>query len=143
MWSMHVRSQSCLTLCDPVDHSPAGSSVHGTLQARTLERVAISSSRDLPDPGLEPASLCLLPWQVGSVPLCHLRNRKYGEVIIIYVQVLNCGGQCPDPHVIQGSTLNSLLGSFKIKIPSPVAVSMSSKAFRVHSPTVTTSIYSD
>ena len=36
--------QSCLTLCDPIDCSPPGSSVHGILQARTLERVAISFS---------------------------------------------------------------------------------------------------
>ena len=36
--------QSCPTLCDPIDSSPAGSSVHGILQARTLEWVAISSS---------------------------------------------------------------------------------------------------
>ena len=36
---------SCLTLCDPMDHSPPGSSVHGILQARILEWVAISSSR--------------------------------------------------------------------------------------------------
>ena len=32
-------NQSCLTLCNPVDHSPPGSSVHGILQARILERV--------------------------------------------------------------------------------------------------------
>ena len=37
--------QSCPTLCDPMDCSLPGSSVHGTLQARTLEWVAISSSR--------------------------------------------------------------------------------------------------
>ena len=36
--------QSCLTLCDPIDGSPPGSSVHGILQARTLEWVAISTS---------------------------------------------------------------------------------------------------
>ena len=36
--------QSCLTLCDPIDGSPPGSSVHGILQARKLEWVAISSS---------------------------------------------------------------------------------------------------
>ena len=34
--------QSCLTLCDPIDGSPLGSSVPGILQARTLEWVAIS-----------------------------------------------------------------------------------------------------
>ena len=36
--------QSWPTLCDPIDGSPPGSSVHGILQARTLEWVAISSS---------------------------------------------------------------------------------------------------
>ena len=37
--------QSYLILCDPVDHSPPGSSVHGILQARIRERVAMPSSR--------------------------------------------------------------------------------------------------
>ena len=36
--------QSCLTLCDPIDSSPAGSPIPGILQARTLEWVAISFS---------------------------------------------------------------------------------------------------
>ena len=38
--------QSCPTLCDSVDCSPPGSSVHGILQPRILERVAISFSRE-------------------------------------------------------------------------------------------------
>ena len=38
--------QLCLTLCDPMDCSLPGSSVHGILQARTLERVVISSFRE-------------------------------------------------------------------------------------------------
>ena len=43
---MHAKSpQSCLTLGDPMDCSPPGSSVHGILQVRILEWVAISSSR--------------------------------------------------------------------------------------------------
>ena len=36
--------QSCPTLCDPIDGSPPGSPVPGTLQARTLEWVAVSFS---------------------------------------------------------------------------------------------------
>ena len=36
--------QSCQTLCNPIDGSPAGSPVPGTLQARILEWVAISFS---------------------------------------------------------------------------------------------------
>ena len=38
-------SRSCLTLCDPVAYSPAGSSVHGSLQARMLEWAAMPSVR--------------------------------------------------------------------------------------------------
>ena len=36
---------SSVQLCDPMNHSPPGSSVHGILQARTLEWVALSYSR--------------------------------------------------------------------------------------------------
>ena len=42
----HAKSiQSCLTLCDPMNCYPPGSSVHGLLQARILEWVAMLSSR--------------------------------------------------------------------------------------------------
>ena len=49
--------QSFLTLCDPMDRSPPGSSVHGLLRARMLEWIALTSSVDLPNPGIEPTSL--------------------------------------------------------------------------------------
>ena len=52
-------TQSCPTLCDPMDCSPPGSSVQGVLQARILEWVAIPFSRDLPDSGIEPGSPAL------------------------------------------------------------------------------------
>ena len=38
--------QSCSTLCDPIDGSPPGFSVHGIFQARVLEWVAIALSRE-------------------------------------------------------------------------------------------------
>ena len=47
-------TQSCLTLCDTMDCSPPGCSVHGILQARILEWVAISFSRGSSHPGIEP-----------------------------------------------------------------------------------------
>ena len=48
---MHAKwLQSCLTLCDPKDGSPPGSSVHGILQARMLEWVPISFSRGSSQP---------------------------------------------------------------------------------------------
>ena len=51
--------QLCPTVCDTRDCSSPGSSVHGILLARILECVAISSSRDLFNPGIEPASPAL------------------------------------------------------------------------------------
>ena len=44
-------TQSCLTLCDPIDYI-----VHGILQARILEWVAIPLSGDLPNTGIKPRS---------------------------------------------------------------------------------------
>ena len=52
--------QSCLTLCDPMEYT-----AHGILQARILEWVAVSFSRDLPNPGIKPRSPTL---QVDSLP---------------------------------------------------------------------------
>ena len=55
---MHAKSLLLgPTLCDPVNCSWPGSSVHGILQARLLEWVVMTSSRGLPDPGIEPLSL--------------------------------------------------------------------------------------
>ena len=61
--------QSCLTLCDPTDSSPPGSSVPGILQARTLEWVAISSSDawkwKLKVKSLSCVQLLATPWTVA------------------------------------------------------------------------------
>ena len=61
-------AQSCPTLCDPVDCSPPGSSIHGILQARVLEWDAICSPGDLPDPGIEPRSPALQADALTSEP---------------------------------------------------------------------------
>ena len=58
--------QSCLTLCDPIDGSPPGSSVPGILQARTLEWVAISFSNawkwKMKGKSLSRVQLLATPW---------------------------------------------------------------------------------
>ena len=73
--------QLCPTLCNPIDCNSPGSSVHGILQIKILEWVAIPSSRgssrsgDLSDSGIFPIQglrlhlLCILHWQAGSLPL--------------------------------------------------------------------------
>ena len=60
MCCCRLIAQSCLTLCDPLDCSPPGSSVHGILQARILAWVAMPSPPgDLPDQGIKPGSPAL------------------------------------------------------------------------------------
>ena len=62
-------AQSYLTLCDAMDCSPPGSSVHGILQASIPEWVAMPSSRGSSQ-AREPVRVsCFLHWQVGSLPL--------------------------------------------------------------------------
>ena len=85
-----VVAKSCPTLGDPVDCSPPGSSVYGIFQARILEWIAISFSRDLLNPGIEPRSSAM--WAdsllsespgkpkitgVGNLGLLHCRRILY------------------------------------------------------------------
>ena len=64
--------QSCPTLCDPMDYSLPGSSVHGIPQERILEWVAIPFSGDLPNPAFKPRSSTLwadsLPFEPPGKP---------------------------------------------------------------------------
>ena len=65
-------AQSCPALCDFMDCSPPGSSVHGITPARILEWAAISSSRGIfPTQGSNPRLLWLLHWKVDSLSLKH------------------------------------------------------------------------
>ena len=62
--------QSCLTLCDPMDCSQPGPSVHGISQARRLEWVAHALLQgNFLTQGWNPCLSGLLRRQVGSVPL--------------------------------------------------------------------------
>ena len=63
------RIHSC-ALCDTMGCSPPGSSVHGILQARILEWIAMPSSRDLPNQGI-------FPTQGSYLGLLHCRQILY------------------------------------------------------------------
>ena len=65
--------QSCPTLCNPMDCSLPGSSVHGILQARIYwSGLPFPSPEDLPDPGIDLESPAAPASQVDSLPLSHL-----------------------------------------------------------------------
>ena len=64
-----MLSLQYLTLCDHMDHSPPGSSIHGILQARILEWLSNFLLQGIfPTQGSNPHLLHLLHWQVGSLP---------------------------------------------------------------------------
>ena len=64
--------ESCPNLCNPMDCSPPGSSVHGIFQARMLELLPFPSPEDPPDLGIESTSLVSPVLADNSLPLCHL-----------------------------------------------------------------------
>ena len=69
---MHAQSfQSCLTLCDSMDHSLPGSSVHGLLEAKYWSVLPYPPAGDLPNPGIEPSSPATPTLQVDSLALSH------------------------------------------------------------------------
>ena len=60
-----LHAKSLQSLCDPMDCSIPGFSVHWILQARILSGLLCLPPRDLPDPGIEPESPAL---QADSLP---------------------------------------------------------------------------
>ena len=88
---MRAKSlQLCLTLCDPMDCSPLGSSVHGILQARIPEWAAMRSSRGSSDSGIEPASLvapalagALHHWRHLGSQRCSLADSSYFSTVTV------------------------------------------------------------
>ena len=87
---MCVKSlQSCLTLCDTMNCSPPGSPVHGILQARMLEWVAMPSSRGSSqsrDPNYV-SYVCLLHWHAVSLPLTPALGSLY-VCMHVYIQYI-------------------------------------------------------
>ena len=69
-------SQSCLTLCNPMDCGPPGSSIHGVLQARRPEWLPFPPPVDLPDPGMEPWFPAL---QTDSLALSHQGSPRFQQ----------------------------------------------------------------
>ena len=70
--TVHAQYFSCVQFFEtPQTSAPPGSSVHGIFQARILEWVAISFSRDLSNPGIEPVSPKSPASQEYSLPLSH------------------------------------------------------------------------
>ena len=95
--------QSCLTLCNPIDGSPPGSTVPGILQARTLEWVAISFSNawkwKVKVKSLSRVQLFVTPWTVAhqAPPSMGFSRQEYWS-----------GVPLPSPHTVPSLTQKAL-----------------------------------
>ena len=65
LWFQSLYSR--VRLFQPYGLQPTGSSIHGISQASIVKWLAISFSRGLSDPGMNPCLLCLQHWQVVSL----------------------------------------------------------------------------
>ena len=87
-------AQSCPTLCNSMDCSLSDSSIHGSLQERILEWVAMPFSRGSSQPSCWMlVSRIFLHWQMGSLPLVppgkpllYIENSKYMVYVVIKVK---------------------------------------------------------
>ena len=75
---MYAKSfQLCLTLCNPMDCSPPGSSVHGDSPGKNIGVGCHALLQGIfPIQGSNPHLLCLLLWQAGSLPLAPLGKSR-------------------------------------------------------------------
>ena len=80
-------TQSCLTLCNPMDCSTPGSPDRGVLQARILEWVAIPFSGDLPNPEIEPGSRVGLPQCRGILYYLSHQGWDLDETSVTILQI--------------------------------------------------------
>ena len=85
--SEHEVAQSCPTLCDPIDCSPPGSFLHGILQARILEWVAISFSRESSRPRDRTQVFCIVDRRFTVWATRELYSRSLLVIYFIYSSV--------------------------------------------------------
>ena len=84
-----------MTLCDPIDCSPLGSSAHGTLSGKsTGVGCHFFLQGNLPDLGIKPLSPILLHWQANSLPLSHLGSPLYIRYQFSSVQFSSVSQSC-------------------------------------------------
>ena len=95
IYFIYVLSHSVMPIpCDPIDYSLPGSSVHGILQARILEWVAMQPG-DLPNPGIKPRSPTLQADSLPSEP--QGKPVLYIVVYIMSIPIPNHPAPTPTP----------------------------------------------
>ena len=128
---MCLIAQLCLTLCNPMDCNPSGSSVHGDFQATMLECIANPAPGDLPNSGIKSGSPTLqadsLPpepsgniyWSIKIISLLEMLMKLMENMFTLYVET---DSECLKTRILgrhgQGPSLNTL-GSILILEGTP------------------------
>ena len=107
--------QSCLTLCDPIDGSPLGSSVPGILQARVLEWVAIAFSESSPINLSNLLVLPLVPTAIGSDSCNNTFHYNYIYLTISFTRTYSLKSKLDSPS--QHQLVDSSLKEFVKRLP--------------------------
>ena len=135
-----MLSQSCQTLCDPLDCSPPGSSVHGIFQARVLEWSAITfswpaqslqSRPTLCDPHRRQATSLPRPWDSPGKNTgvgCHFllqcmkvkSESEFAQLCPTLSDPMDCSLLGCSIHGIFQANLDSILKNGDITLPTKV-----------------------
>ena len=118
----HACVLSCVCLCDPMDHNLPGSSVHGIVQARILEWLAISSSRVSSWPRDQIHGACITGGFFTSEPPG--KPHRHVLLLLLLLSHLSCPTLCnPLDGSPPGSTVPGILQERHwngLRFPSPV-----------------------
>ena len=128
---------SCLTFCDPMHCSPPGSSVHGILQARIVEWVAISFSTGAWAPSYQTSPPGPSHWHMRWGAACPL-----SEPMVYPLCVYSCCFFCPNAHPPASLSVQTIwdLGS----LPRlSLCTALSTLSQRLHSVQFSHSVMSD
>ena len=129
-------TQLCLTLCDHMDCSPPGSSVHGILQARILEWVAIAFSRGFSQPRdrIWVSSMAGIFFTIWSIRWCLLRHPASRTWAAKWIHSrLEAGKSSPGPGQQQIPKDNKSGTLHEVSWPDYLTVKPSTNKLHIHS----------
>ena len=133
--------QSCLTLCDPMDRSPPGSSVHGISQAGILEWLAISSSRGSSWARDRTSSLASPALAVEFFTTSTTwETHPQSTISQLFISAVHSCRVCTVPHVSPAHDYNHLRGSGDCLVVYPKSLITGIFGSQDSSPSLTTGL---
>ena len=112
-YKLAICVQSCLTLCNPIDCSPPGSSLHGIVQQEYWSVLSCIPPGYLPDPGTEPTSPAPSASQADSLLLRHQGSPGYMSMWLTLCNPMDCSTPGSSVHG-DSPGMNARVGCYAI-----------------------------